>query len=295
MLEKAQGCLAGLCVGDAMGSQFEFMHPSSIAKMKQNVLGEMNGSKIFKTPAGQITDDGEMALCLTTSLIKKRGYSQNHVKQLYVDWYDSHPIDMGRTVGAALAYDYTDEQSESNGALMRVAPLGIAYPPYSVLIKHAMEDARITHMNQKVLDSNAIYVLAISLAIRWEYSTADLIQWLYQNAYDFNLNVDLLEDSVTIPDDCYTKMGHIDIAFRNAFYHLRNETEFKTAIIETIKLGGDTDTNAAICGALLGANQGIQSIPVEWLDTVLTCIPKRPKIYHANNILETAEMLLTLK
>lgn len=46
--------------------------------------------------------------------------------------------------------------------------------------------------------------------------------------------------------------------------------------------GGDTDTNAAICGALLGAVYGRGAIPQQWLDSLLSCRPQagQPEVKH---------------
>jgi hypothetical protein len=46
--------------------------------------------------------------------------------------------------------------------------------------------------------------------------------------------------------------------------------------------GGDTDTNAAITGALLGAVYGLGAIPAQWRDTLLNCRPDvgRPHVRH---------------
>ena len=64
--------------------------------------------------------------------------------------------------------------------------------------------------------------------------------------------------------------------------------------------GGDTDTNAAISGALLGAVYGIESLPERWVKTVLNCRPDgdnarvrqpRPKEYWPVGALEIAEAL----
>ena len=46
--------------------------------------------------------------------------------------------------------------------------------------------------------------------------------------------------------------------------------------------GGDTDTNAAICGALLGAVYGRDAIPDQWADRLLNCRPEagRPNVYR---------------
>src|SRR5258707_9907972 len=67
--------------------------------------------------------------------------------------------------------------------------------------------------------------------------------------------------------------GWVLIAFHKAFRHLATGTPIEDALIETVSKGGDTDTNAAICGALLGAAQGRAAIPVRWCMAVLACRP----------------------
>jgi ADP-ribosyl-[dinitrogen reductase] hydrolase len=65
--------------------------------------------------------------------------------------------------------------------------------------------------------------------------------------------------------------------------------------------GGDTDTNAAICGALLGAVYGLDAIPTRWVDPVLNCRPKagnpgvyrpRPECFWPVDALDLAEGLV---
>ena len=69
----------------------------------------------------------------------------------------------------------------------------------------------------------------------------------------------------------------------------------------TIMRGGDTDTNAAICGALLGAVYGVEAIPQQWRDAVLNCRPEagrpgvhrpRPECFWPVDAMELAEKLL---
>lgn len=43
--------------------------------------------------------------------------------------------------------------------------------------------------------------------------------------------------------------------------------------MQTVMAGGDTDTNAAIAGALLGAVSGRDAIPPQWLRSILSCRP----------------------
>ena len=95
-------------------------------------------------------------------------------------------------------------------------------------------------------------------------------------------------------------MGWVLIALQNAFFHLAAGTAVEPALIETVGHGGDTDTNAAIAGALLGAADGRASLPVRWVMPVLTCRPDaglhparpRPDEYWPDDLLDLTEALL---
>ena len=73
-------------------------------------------------------------------------------------------------------------------------------------------------------------------------------------------------------------------------------------MIATVGRGGDTDTNAAIAGALLGAAHGRDAIPPRWILPVLACRPlaeagalrPRPMDCWPDDVLEIAEGLLNL-
>lgn len=70
------------------------------------------------------------------------------------------------------------------------------------------------------------------------------------------------------------QQGWVLIAFRNALWQLLHAPSLEAGVVGTVTRGGDTDTNAAICGALLGAVYGIDAFPAQWLDRVLNCQPK---------------------
>ena len=59
------------------------------------------------------------------------------------------------------------------------------------------------------------------------------------------------------------------IAFSYTFYYLKLELSYEEAIRRTLLLGGDTDTNAAIVGGLMGAYHGVDAIPEKWRNAVL--------------------------
>lgn len=69
-------------------------------------------------------------------------------------------------------------------------------------------------------------------------------------------------------------MGWIKIAFEYAFYILKNcdrenPKAFEEAMKQMLREGGDTDTNAAIVGGLIGAHVGFNRIPQSYKDAVL--------------------------
>ena len=73
-------------------------------------------------------------------------------------------------------------------------------------------------------------------------------------------------------------------------------------VVDTVMRGGDTDTNAVICGALLGAVYGRDAIPTQWTECLLNCRPvagqahvsrPRPECFWPVDALELAERLLS--
>ena len=65
-------------------------------------------------------------------------------------------------------------------------------------------------------------------------------------------------------------MGWVLLALHNAVFHLAAGTPVEAALIRTASAGGDTDTNAAVTGALLGAADGRAGFPARWTMPVLT-------------------------
>ena len=71
------------------------------------------------------------------------------------------------------------------------------------------------------------------------------------------------------------------------------------AVIATVHCGGDTDTNAAICGALLGSVHGREAVPQQGAEAIAACraTPERsrqprPTEYWPHDALELADRLV---
>jgi len=102
------------------------------------------------------------------------------------------------------------------------------------------------------------------------------------------------------PDDYLRQMGWVLIALQNAFYHLLAGNNVGHALNETIRQGGDTDTNACIAGALLGAVDGIARLDWAQLAPSLSCrahpqsLRPRPMVCWPDDAGVLAQRLLVL-
>lgn len=305
MLDRARGCLLGQLAGDSLGSQVEFLDPVTIRERFPDGLRRHFDSPVWRTLAGQPTDDSEMALMLARSLVEQGTFRPKAVFEAYVSWLKSVPFDVGRTVGMGLS-GAPNPQSQANGALMRISPLGIfgARFPRETVAGWAAEDARITHPHPVCVQTSQLYATAVAHVIRTGCDGPALFAWIHEQAVAMAADVSILEvieaAETAPPADFMHLQGWVLIAFQNALYHLRR-TGPEDAVVTTVMGGGDTDTNAAICGALVGAVHGLGAIPEPWVQAVLNCRPEagapgvlrpRPSCFWPVDALELATRLL---
>lgn len=305
-LSKAHGTLIGQIAGDSLGSLVEFKSPSEILSLYPNGVCELADGGTFNTLAGQPTDDSEMALLLARSLASKNTYDSADVLRNYKYWLESKPFDCGLTISGALRGKMNLE-SQANGALMRVSPIGIFGANYSLdqVAEWAEIDAALTHPNPICLQINALYAMAISTAIREDVSPNDLYDMVLSLAEERSVDSSIMQAIIQAksekPKDYMHQMGWVHIAFQNALYQMLHAPSLEEGIVNTVMQGGDTDTNAAITGALLGAVYGREAIPEQWQKAVMNCKPlagrvgvqqPRPRCFWPVDVLELAEKLV---
>ncbi|NEP10577.1 MAG: ADP-ribosylglycohydrolase family protein [Symploca sp. SIO2C1] len=188
--DAAMGCLLGALVGDAAGATLEFLgRQPTQAEVNRAMM--MPGGGIWQVAPGQITDDGELTLCLAQALAQSKNFEIETVAQTYAQWVASKPFDIGSTTAASLG-SYSQSQwqevleqegyaavmtqaaaqrcmkSKANGSLMRISPLGIWGYQFNneELAKFAQQDSRLSHPNPSCCYAVACYTIAISSLIR---------------------------------------------------------------------------------------------------------------------------------
>ncbi|MBW2306394.1 MAG: ADP-ribosylglycohydrolase family protein [Deltaproteobacteria bacterium] len=306
VVKRAQGCLLGQLAGDALGSLVEFRTPEDISRDYPNGVRRLADGGIWNTIAGQPTDDSEMALLLARMLADQGRYDPEEARKAYVFWLDSGPFDCGTTVSSGLR-GRPNPESQANGAMMRISPLGIfgANHELEQVAEWARQDAALTHPHPVCQQANSLFAMAIAHAIRTGCGARDLYQQIETWAKDMNMKGSLLEAihgaAAAPPADYVHQQGWVVTAFRNALWQLLHAPDLEQGVVDTVMRGGDTDTNAAICGALLGAVHGRDAIPVQWVESLLNCRPvagqphvrrPRPECFWPVDALELAKRLL---
>ncbi len=294
LLSRAQGCMMGQLAGDSLGSLVEFQTPERIAIMYPEGLTRLRSGGVWGTLAGQPTDDSEMALALARSIVRSGRYDAEQAARGYIGWYRSRPFDIGsttsgvlsrgeakladRTSAAAACRQFANTVSQANGGLMRVSPAGIAHEPDRAW-QIGLDDAALTHAHPVCREASALYASTISHAIRSGNSPAEVYEWALEQASRNRVSPSLLNALSaarhSAPASFMENSGWVLLAFQNAFYQLLHATGPVEGVVDTVSRGGDTDTNAAITGALLGSVYGMRRFPSQWIDRVLTSRPLR--------------------
>ncbi len=294
--DKLLGMIQGHLMGDALGAPHEFYRNRNYdytgkLEHKVRMMSRFQGTRF--SIIGQFTDDGEMTLTLLRSLAASKGtYSQDQTILLYEKWANSKNMGMGINTrkllyGVTRLKGYRNRfnklygpdvirtgEPESNGSLMRASPLAVIYDN-----RPTIEDCDITNPTPVNRDASLVYVISVRLALQG--ATKDVIinkakslvqtykvkaalaHALHKDGYDpeYPPRVgDLIQPYNVAGVEKGKMKGWVLIAFYTAFRYFFYTDSYHQAIDCVIGLGGDTDTNAAITGALCGAFYGSQVI-----------------------------------
>jgi ADP-ribosyl-[dinitrogen reductase] hydrolase len=274
LLDKANGCLVGLAVGDAVGTTLEFRQRGTFEP-----ITDMVGGGPFDLFPGQWTDDTSMALCLAHSLIHKKGFDPVDQMNRYCNWYQygymsstGECFDIGATVATALnSYMKTgnpfsgsiDERSSGNGSLMRLAPIAIFYHMNHVdLIRYAGESSRTTHGSAECIDA-CKYFASLLVTAMSARSKEKLLSAFYQPTTS---KVSAIASGLYLGKsyEQLTGSGYVIESLESALWCFHKADSFEEAILLVANIGNDADTTAAICGQIAGAFYGENEIPRKW-------------------------------
>lgn len=288
--DRCVGALLGTACGDILGAAVEGWSAEGIREAFGRVCDFRESARGF----GCYTDDTQMTLALATSLVRRGRVDAQDVSQTYARFYEpwrgygggAHAV--LRALQSGAAYRHTGRMvfpdgSYANGGAMRIAPVGLAYRHAEPDVLHrAVEDAIVcTHVHPEAIDGAFVQALAVAkLATTPDGGSLhapDLLRDLRDRARSGMMQEKL---SVVIEalgtdgsdDEVVGAVGnglHASEAVACALWALaRYGQDPEDALIRAVGFGGDTDTIAAMAGALLGALHGAAWIPARWYDNI---------------------------
>lgn len=313
---RAYGALAGLALGDALGMPTQAMSPEQIRAVYGRITGLVDGdaSQPYAPgmPAGSVTDDTEQALLIASLLLRGRGSSSGRVALNAVEfahallaWEDSMiergSLDLlGPSTKAALERVRAGEdpltvggEGTTNGAAMRVTPIGIAVSTEDpeAFVEAVWSSCRVTHATRQGFQSAALVAAAVSMGIDAARSPSLDLRSLLWKAVTY---VDSLpERGAWTPDpdvvaatrramqlavnpassslECLVEQVGTSVASAHAIpmaFALLARDPSPKALLDAANIGGDTDTIGAIAGAILGAALGVEVLPADSLSMI---------------------------
>ncbi len=284
--DRACGVLIGAAAGDALGAGYEFTFPAP------DLVPAMIGGGLGNFAPGEWTDDTDQAMAIAR--VAARGLDLRSTEALdrigdgFLEWFARGPADLGiqtaqvlgtagrSASGAELAaaaqavHDRTG-RSAGNGSLMRTGPVALAHLHDPVaLVEATGAVSGLTHHDDLAREACAVWCLMIRHAVlHGEFPTFDdIAPWAPRPDHWRGV---LAEAEQTSPG-AFTENGWSVGALQAAWSAIRHTPvptrdpaeHLVDALGTAIRIGHDTDTVAAIAGALLGARWGMTAVPVGW-------------------------------
>lgn len=280
---KVKDGICGFIVGDALGVPVEFY---SRRELEEEPVVSMREYGTYSQPKGTWSDDSSMTIATMRSIVNMDGINYRSIMDEFCNWAFNHKysqynetFDIGNTTKRGLdRYREGNEPLEcggtsvhdnGNGSLMRILPL--AFIPE--LDYETIENVSgMTHGHDRSKIACVLYV-----EIARSMLTCDLtIEEHIRNAcnkikHHYASNEELKEFNRIFEDDFSGGIlsgGYVIDTIETVVYCLETTGSYRDAVLKAVNLGGDTDTNAAICGGLAGIYYGFDAIPVDWIESV---------------------------
>ena len=286
LISRARGALLGLVAGNQLGVPTEHLGtPEAIRKAFPNGVLDL-------TPPPKNSpydDDAAMALLLGESLLASRDFDASDVARRWLKWMKVDGRGIGLTTKRALtliergkepfeagrlANQENPGRSAGNGSVMRCIPVALRYHDnIDRLIRVSTQQAAITHADERCTWGAA----AVNLAAR---------ELLHGNIYFIDEVLHRIGDrapralrdaihrvprerEADLPIAVVGEAGYVVHCVEIAFWFVTHDRTLEEALIALAQAGGDTDTNAAVAGALLGARYGEVALPPRWIDQLV--------------------------
>ncbi|MFJ1732262.1 ADP-ribosylglycohydrolase family protein [Streptomyces sp. NPDC088254] len=296
-VDRAAGVLLGAAVGDALGVPYEFE-----ARLRDDQQPRMIGGGLGPYEPGEYSDDTQMQVCIAevaaTGADLRTPEALDAIAVNFQKWLSGGASDVGaqtRTVlgaaarvggapGAALLdaarrFSAGNERAAGNGSLMRTGIVALSHlGDLQAMAEAAVAVSALTHPDPDCADACVLWCSGIRTAVLdgtfdGVRAGLDLIPAERRGVWARRL-----DEAEAHPPHHFTNNGWVVHALQAAWSAITRtavpelspaQGEFpaqhlRLALEAAVRAGTDTDTVAAIAGALLGARWGCSGVPLEW-------------------------------
>jgi ADP-ribosylglycohydrolase len=299
------GCIVGQALGDALGFVVE-AQPPEVAE--EYVCGWLLGGRAGeRAPTGfgfgQYTDDTQLARELLRSFADTAAWSPaafaSRLSELFRDELVVASGPGTRAAAGRLLQGVPWQESGTpapyagNGSAMRAGPLGLLFPGRPEAMRQAVrEQSRITHLDPRSTAGAVAVAGAVALASEPGPLDRDeflerLATWTAPEDASVADAIRGLREWAGLAPDAAARQVHragLDPAHADAwmgisafvtpsvvwslYAFLHSPDDYWTTVCTAIRVGGDTDTMAAMAGAVSGARLGLDAMPAPLVEVL---------------------------
>ncbi|MEU6405401.1 ADP-ribosylglycohydrolase family protein [Streptomyces sp. NPDC046985] len=301
--DRAAGVLLGAGSGDALGVPYEF-RPS----MSDDRLPEMKGGGPFNFAPGEYSDDTQMHVCIAevaaTGADLRTPEALDAIAMNFLRWYGGGPADVGNQTRSVLGTTMRAKgtspseamlavsrrhaaahprNSAGNGSLMRTGIVALAYLDDATAMAEAAKlVSELTHADPDCAEACILWCSGIRTAVltgTFDGVREGLDLLPEERRAVWAARLDAAEAH---PPRHFRRNGWVVEALQAAWSAITRTPvpedlpeqgsfaaqHFQLALEAAVRTGNDTDTVAAITGALLGARWGSSAVPLAWQNKV---------------------------
>ncbi|MFH9940287.1 ADP-ribosylglycohydrolase family protein [Streptomyces murinus] len=283
-LDRAVGAVVGSAVGDALGAPFEFGPEGAFSGRFPAAGDEMCGGGGWDP--GEATDDTQMAVLVGESLLERGGLDLPDVFRRFRRWAAAEPKDIGLQTEAVLTGGHSwdtaadlhfrvNQRAAGNGALMRAAPSAVYFARHgrTATLDAARRLSALTHGDPAAGEGTAVLHDLVRVALAGGDPAAAVPEALAAVRADQRERFAVVLAPGWHPDEATEFNGAVWPCLGFAVWALRTTASYEEAVRAAVDLGGDTDTVAAVTGALAGAVYGIGAVPERWTRALHVPLP----------------------
>jgi len=278
--DRYRGTLLGLAVGNTLGLPVESWPSGEIRRRYPQGIREIDPLEL-KLPWD---DDLAQAVILAEAILEHDTLRNDDLAARLMLWFESNGRGMGsqtRAVisalrqgmlpseAARLVWERDGGQPAGNGAVMRCAPVAMRWARDRVkLLEETENSSRVTHHDPRCSWSAFAVNLAVAEALTGRTASIDSIANTLETSdvgpHTLHAVRDVAGHSLQHLRLDGSAVGFTLKAMQAGLWCLEHSADFEESLVAVIQAGGDTDTNGAVAGAILGALHGASAIPDRW-------------------------------